>query len=947
MKSKASVRQRSRPVVRMHVALATVAIMLALSSSALAQGRLPFIGTRTFCAEFATTAIVSIRKDGFTTIKTNMLNGLIRGLAVEPAKAPYETYSGMLNAKGILRRGKFELTIKSGTDIIVYEYPDQDSVHGKLCTSEAAVPKKSNDVQRTPTVPPSAGSNPPPGAQAQSTPTKQIAPDTLVTNLYRQAGEGEIVDGRKGASLTDRVFQTRSRALIDKYFDKGFADVMWKALLRYERMRAYDDPGSFGGFLYGYLGDDEISKGLVGKPSYDGQKAQVIVSFDARSVFEEEQAHKESVVFLLAAGQTGWKITDIKYDDVLCGAGKTSLFDEFNMDSKATDAESKIWNAIECNDAQGFKHYLQKYPNGAYSSVARAKIREIESGKKTQPDSQPTDRQPLNSGGNKKGSASTPAITNTDSSGATLLNSQTKLTPEDVNRLKANVDPNTGESCDFPDDPKVQPRLKLLLGEELPHLEDNLRRGSGCWIKNGWLGFDGFQPHNGGQEHGFISINLNNGGLVAGLFTNTKFKIYGITQAYNGDLKTLPGPLADWIHVTWALANSLNKNPAAPPSVELQRSQPIKTAAAGPTSGAPTQTYIEVSLKEAKDLKALGTSFPFLKSELDEVIADNKDTTVGLGPTHVYVSDLNQNGMPRLIFVAMDGNYCGSAGCGLTVYLNQGKGFGHALDALVDIESPIYISKDQSSLLTCGSGGRGEWRYKNNEFQAVPGKPRPSQNLAPCGTHTISDAATADNPVTSSTTARTPTPGKQTNEVVNETKVDPAAAELSYWESIRNSTNPEDFKAYLEKYPNGQFAELAKLRVRRARPVGTPSSGDAAAAERVRNTRVFEVRDASKTSGWLTVAPGSVTFEPKKAQAGKNTTIQCSDIKHIEQGQSAVASPHVNLFLTAVTGKEGPVVFYTSSGGTGLVGVFVKGLPAKPVVDITANVIRAITEACR
>jgi hypothetical protein len=202
-----------------------------------------------------------------------------------------------------------------------------------------------------------------------------------------------------------------------------------------------------------------------------------------------------------------------------------------------------------------------------------------------------------------------------------------------------------------------------------------------------------------------------------------------------------------------------------------------------------------------------------------------------------------------------------------------------------------------------------------------------------------------DGSKTSGPPPQAPTLG--TGEIVNETKTDPTAFELSFWETIKNSTDPEDFKAYLAKYPNGQFAELAKSRVQLARRAGNPASGDVSAAERARNTNVFEVRDASKTSGWLTVAPGSLTFEPKKPQAGKNMTIQCSDIKHFERGQSTVASPHVNLFLTAVDQKEGPLVFYTSSGGTGLIGVFVKGLPAKPVVDITTNVIRAITEACK
>ncbi|GEM_PF-6045585 len=42
---------------------------------------------------------------------------------------------------------------------------------------------------------------------------------------------------------------------------------------------------------------------------------------------------------------------------------------------------------------------------------------------------------------------------------------------------------------------------------------------------------------------------------------------------------------------------------------------------------------------------------------------------------------------------------------------------------------------------------------------------------------------------------------------------DPAAFELSYWETIKSSNNPDDFKSYLEKYPDGQFAALARNRI--------------------------------------------------------------------------------------------------------------------------------------
>jgi hypothetical protein len=48
---------------------------------------------------------------------------------------------------------------------------------------------------------------------------------------------------------------------------------------------------------------------------------------------------------------------------------------------------------------------------------------------------------------------------------------------------------------------------------------------------------------------------------------------------------------------------------------------------------------------------------------------------------------------------------------------------------------------------------------------------------------------------------------------------DPKQIELAYWESIRNSRNPEDFRAYLRKYPRGDFASLAANRLQSGRSV--------------------------------------------------------------------------------------------------------------------------------
>lgn len=55
-------------------------------------------------------------------------------------------------------------------------------------------------------------------------------------------------------------------------------------------------------------------------------------------------------------------------------------------------------------------------------------------------------------------------------------------------------------------------------------------------------------------------------------------------------------------------------------------------------------------------------------------------------------------------------------------------------------------------------------------------------------------------------------------------------ADLAFWQSISNSTNVEEYKAYLQAFPNGRFATVARLRIAPvgpARPLPTPAPGPA------------------------------------------------------------------------------------------------------------------------
>lgn len=47
--------------------------------------------------------------------------------------------------------------------------------------------------------------------------------------------------------------------------------------------------------------------------------------------------------------------------------------------------------------------------------------------------------------------------------------------------------------------------------------------------------------------------------------------------------------------------------------------------------------------------------------------------------------------------------------------------------------------------------------------------------------------------------------------------------EMVFWESVRGSNDPADFRAYLEKYPNGAFARLARNRLAQLEPPPAPA----------------------------------------------------------------------------------------------------------------------------
>jgi hypothetical protein len=129
----------------------------------------------------------------------------------------------------------------------------------------------------------------------QAAASHRLSPNALVADLYRQH------DRKRGP-----FFQTRSRALLYKYFEKSLADMIWK-----DRVTSKNEVGALDGDPLYDAQDMEIKKFALNKPTYEEGKARVNVSF-------ENFGQKKSFVFVLVNGRTGWKIHDIEY-----GEGRT------------------------------------------------------------------------------------------------------------------------------------------------------------------------------------------------------------------------------------------------------------------------------------------------------------------------------------------------------------------------------------------------------------------------------------------------------------------------------------------------------------------------------------------------------------------------------------------------------------------------------------------------
>jgi len=132
-------------------------------------------------------------------------------------------------------------------------------------------------------------------AVAQSSPA--APPDALVRDLYR-------VHNQKHSPF----FQTLSRALLYKYFEKSLADLIWK-----DAVTSKGEVGVIDGDPLYDAQDMKITHFAIARPRYEADRALVDATF-------ENFGQKKTITFVVVKASDGWRIRDILY-----GEGRTLL----------------------------------------------------------------------------------------------------------------------------------------------------------------------------------------------------------------------------------------------------------------------------------------------------------------------------------------------------------------------------------------------------------------------------------------------------------------------------------------------------------------------------------------------------------------------------------------------------------------------------------------------
>jgi formylglycine-generating enzyme required for sulfatase activity len=135
----------------------------------------------------------------------------------------------------------------------------------------------------------------------------------------------------------------------------------------------------------------------------------------------------------------------------------------------------------------------------------------------------------------------------------------------------------------------------------------------------------------------------------------------------------------------------------------------------------------------------------------------------------------------------------------------------------------------------------------------------------------------------SANVAREPPPANVAREPPAGTS--PDAFELAFWESVRESKNPADYRAYLQAFPNGRFAPLARLRAGGEPATSPPAGVDTRGPEK---STTAEMRPPAPAGAGVTVnrfrdcsdCPEMIQIPPGSFQMGSNEHLMFERPRH-------------------------------------------------------------------
>lgn len=111
---------------------------------------------------------------------------------------------------------------------------------------------------------------------------------------------------------------------------------------------------------------------------------------------------------------------------------------------------------------------------------------------------------------------------------------------------------------------------------------------------------------------------------------------------------------------------------------------------------------------------------------------------------------------------------------------------------------------------------------------------------------------------------------------------DPAAVEVAYWNSIANSGNAADFESYLNLYPKGRFADLAKNRLQTIKAGQVVGRAETRAANEERPMQMAKAAPTPQQPGGISGTGSAFRFSDHEGQntvkAAEFLSISCRDL---------------------------------------------------------------------